>query len=112
MPTAHDQPSGSLADLSGTPAPAGGVDPLSDVLRTVRLKGALLFLVDATSPWCVDIPRAQDFAGIILPSARHVVSYHVVLQGRGLASVPGAKSSFLLPAIVTRPVLSGCLYWR
>lgn len=91
MPTAHDQPSGSLAGASETDStvPAGSFDPLSDVLRTVKLKGALFFLVDATSPWCVDVPRAGDFAGIILPKARHVVSYHVAVEGRGLASVPG-----------------------
>ena len=59
------------------------------MLRTVRLKGALFFLVDATDPWCVDVPPAQAFAGIILPAARHVVSYHIVVEGRGLASVPG-----------------------
>ncbi len=91
MPTGHDQPSGTLdpSSESGAAAPVGSLDPLSDVLRTVRLKGALFFLVDATSPWCVDVPRASDFADVILPSARHVVSYHVVVEGQGLASVPG-----------------------
>lgn len=93
MPTGHDQPSGTLAEASQirAAAPFGGFDPLSDVLRTVKLKGALFFLVDATSPWCVDVPPARDFADIILPSARHVVSYHVVVEGRGLAGVPGTE---------------------
>lgn len=93
MPTAHDQPSGTLAESSETSvaAPIGSFDPLSDVLRTVKLKGALFFLVDATSPWCVKIPQARAFADIILPSARHIVSYHVVVQGQGLASVPGIE---------------------
>lgn len=79
------------ASEAGALAPAGGGDPLSDVLRTVRLKGALFFLVDATDPWCVDVPQADAFAGIILPAARHVVSYHIVVEGRGLARVPGAE---------------------
>ncbi len=93
MPATHDQSSETLADASGTPGAAlkGHPDPLSDVLRTVRLKGALFFLVDATSPWCVDVPHAREFADIILPSARHVVSYHVVVEGKGLASVPGQQ---------------------
>ncbi len=94
MPGDHDQPSGTLAPPSGTVAgaalPAGTGDPLSAVLRTVRLRGALFFLVDATDPWCVDVPRARDFAGIILPGAGHIVSYHIVLEGSGLAAVPGA----------------------
>ncbi|HEX9647141.1 MAG TPA: AraC family transcriptional regulator [Alphaproteobacteria bacterium] len=90
MPPAHDQPSETLAGASETHVAArvGRYDPLSDVLRTVKLKGALFFLVDATSPWCVDIPPARDFADIILPRARHVVSYHVIVEGHGLASVP------------------------
>lgn len=93
MPISHDQASGLLAGASGTHAvaPVGRFDPLSDVLRTLRLKGALFFLVDATSPWCIDIPHARDFADIILPSARHVVSYHVAVEGQGLASVPGIE---------------------
>jgi len=66
-------------------------DPLSEVLRTVKLTGALFFLVDATSPWGVEIPRARDFASIILPGAQHVVSYHIVLEGSGYASVPGTQ---------------------
>jgi AraC-like DNA-binding protein len=94
MPVAHDQPSGTLAEASETDAgaPVGSFDPLSDVLRTVKLKGALFFMIDATSPWCVEVPHARDYADIILPSARHVVSYHVVVEGQGLASIPGIET--------------------
>jgi AraC-like DNA-binding protein len=70
-------------------ADAAGKDPLSEVLRTVKLTGALFFLVDATSPWGVDVPPAHDFGAIILPTAQHVVSYHIILRGAGYASVPG-----------------------
>jgi AraC-like DNA-binding protein len=106
MAQTHDRASGSLADSSaaarhapGLRAPAAlepfaaaetaGKDPLSEVLRTVKLSGALFFLVDATSPWGVDVPPARAFAHIILPGVQHVVSYHIVLQGSGYASVPG-----------------------
>jgi AraC-like DNA-binding protein len=93
VPIAHDQPSGNLVEASGVSAvaPVGSLDPLSDVLRTVKLKGALFFMVDATSPWCVEVPEAGDFAAIILPSARHVVSYHVVVDGQGLACIAGSE---------------------
>lgn len=94
MPSTHDRPSETLAEASETPAaaPLGNFDPLSDVLRTVKLRGALFFMIDATSPWCVDVPRAAEYAGIILPGARHVVSYHVAVEGCGLASVAGAET--------------------
>ena len=39
-------------------AVAAGKDPLSEVLRTVKLTGALFFLIDATSPWGVEVPHA------------------------------------------------------
>lgn len=86
MSEAHDLPSGTLDGSSGS---AVRGDPLSDVLRSVRLNGALFFLVDATSPWCVDIPPAGRFRDIIMPRAQHIVSYHIMLEGGGYASVPG-----------------------
>jgi AraC-like DNA-binding protein len=76
----HDRASVNLAAAS---------DPLSDVLRMVKLSGALFFLVDASSPWGVKVPAAGAFAPIILPRARHVVSYHIVTHGAGWAAVPG-----------------------
>jgi AraC-like DNA-binding protein len=65
-----------------------GSDPLSDVLRMVKLTGALFFLVDASSPWGIEVPGADAFAAIILPRAQHVVSYHIVLKGSGWVRLP------------------------
>jgi AraC-like DNA-binding protein len=70
---------------------AAGCDPLSDVLRTVKLTGALFFLVDASSPWGVQIPQARHFAPVILPGAQGIVSYHVVTRGSGWANVQGEE---------------------
>lgn len=103
MSAHHDRSSGFVAGTYDSgPAESDGLepfvapaddatapDPLSDVLRTVRLTGALFFLVDATSPWCVDVPHARAFSRILLPRAQHIVSYHVVVRGSGIASVPG-----------------------
>jgi hypothetical protein len=58
-----------------------GTDPLSDVLRTVKLTGALFFLTDASFPWGVEVPHPDAFSSIILPRAQHVVSYHIILKG-------------------------------
>ena len=65
------------------------VDVLSDVLRTVRLTGALFFPMETSSPWVDEVPRAAKFASILLPGAQHVVSYHIVRQGRCWAAVRG-----------------------
>jgi hypothetical protein len=90
------QPKRSLPSAAIAPDRAGsgqllGKDPLSEVLRTVKLTGALFFLVDATSPWGVEVPHAGLFGRIILPRAQHVVSYHIALQGSGYASLPSTS---------------------
>jgi AraC-like DNA-binding protein len=72
----HDPSSGSHARASGIEG-----DLLSEVLRSVRLTGALFFLVDATTPWVEELPAASAFAAVLLPEAQHVVSYHIVIQG-------------------------------
>jgi AraC-like DNA-binding protein len=93
----HDQSSELLDRASNVPpaaAPSGGtqppevttgggaeVDVLSDVLRAVKLTGALFFPLHASSPWADGIPPATVFASAVLPGAQHVVSYHIVTQG-------------------------------
>jgi AraC-like DNA-binding protein len=90
----HDPTSGTLALASIAPAADRGVDVLSEVLRSVRLSGALLFQVTASSPWVAEAPGAAMLTPIIMPRAGHVVSYHLVLEGncwcevRGQAPVP------------------------
>ena len=69
------------------------MDVLSDVLRTVRLTGALFFPMDVSSPWVDEVPAATEFASIVLPGAQHVVSYHIVRQGACWAALRG------LPAV-------------
>ena len=56
-------------------------DALSHVLRTVRLSGAVFFLVDATSPWVIEVPDGRTLAPVVLPSVQHVISYHVITEG-------------------------------
>jgi AraC-like DNA-binding protein len=90
------QPKRFQSIVAIAPEPEGstqplGKDPLSEVLRTVKLTGALFFLVDATSPWGVEVPHAGVFGPIVLPRAQHVVSYHIALRGCGYASLPGTR---------------------
>ena len=84
-------PSSVAASESGT------VDVLSDVLRTVRLTGALFFPMEVSSPWVDEVPRATDFASIVLPGAQHVVSYHIIRRGQCWAALRG-DSPVLLKA--------------
>jgi AraC-like DNA-binding protein len=56
-------------------------DTLSDVLRAVRLTGAVFFAVDASAPWVVEAPASCDVGPFIMPGVDHVIEYHVVTAG-------------------------------
>ena len=43
------------------------MDPLSDVLRAVRLTGAYFYLVEAAAPWSVATAAARELAPRIQP---------------------------------------------
>lgn len=57
------------------------MDVLSDVLRAVRLTGAIFFDVDASAPWVAATPSADKIAGSVMPGAEHVIMFHVITAG-------------------------------
>lgn len=71
-------------------------DPLSDLLRSVRLNGGMFLDVQMTAPWCVTSQITVDAYGHLLRPAAQVIGYHVVLAGELIASVAGQ------PAITVR----------
>ena len=67
-------------------------DALSDLLRTVRLTGATFFDVAAKAPWVAEQPTREMVLPKILPGAEHLISYHVVTEGRCFASTIGGEA--------------------
>jgi AraC-like DNA-binding protein len=65
------------------------MDPLSDLLRVVRLDGAYFFPVEATSPWCVQSGPARELRPRIMPEAEHLISYHILLAGQCFGGLLG-----------------------
>jgi AraC-like DNA-binding protein len=57
------------------------MDVLSDVLRVVRLTGAVYFDIDASCPWVGESPGTAEIAAAIMPGAEHVISFHAVMSG-------------------------------
>jgi len=76
------------------------VDPLSDLLRVVRLDGAFFYAVEAAEPWSVEAVAARDLSPRILPAAEHLISYHILIQGRCFGGVVGEEQVELLPGDV------------
>lgn len=58
------------------------MDVLSDVLRMIRLEGALFLNAELHEPWCVDAPVAATMAPLLSPGAKHLAICHLVLEGR------------------------------
>jgi AraC-like DNA-binding protein len=67
------------------------VDPLSDVLRAVRLDGAFFFPVEAAGPWSVVSAAARELTPRLVPTAEHLISYHIVTAGRCFGGLVGEE---------------------
>ncbi|HEX4985545.1 MAG TPA: AraC family transcriptional regulator [Burkholderiales bacterium] len=57
------------------------MDALSDVLRAVRLSGAVYLKAEFGAPWCVEGPADELLCAAFLPGAKHVVAYHLITEG-------------------------------
>lgn len=64
-------------------------DVLSDLLRRVRLRGALFYYVEGSSPWVAETPAAREIVAGILPGAEHMIEFHGVVKGSCWGGVPG-----------------------
>jgi AraC-like DNA-binding protein len=76
------------------------VDPLSDLLRVVRLNGAFFYAVEAADPWSVESMAAKELSPRIMPSAEHLISYHILTEGRCVGGLLGEEPVELLPGDV------------
>jgi AraC-like DNA-binding protein len=64
-------------------------DTLSDVLRSVRLRGAVFYCVSYGDEWAVGAPSSKEIADVVVPGAEHVMEYHVITKGNGWAAIAG-----------------------
>jgi len=68
---------------------AEGGDPLSDVLRTVRLEAAFFYTTEACAPWSAEVAAAKDLTPSIMPGAEHLISYHILTAGQCWGGLQG-----------------------
>ena len=70
------------------PAPAVSSDPLSEVLRAVRLTGSVFLSGHFTAPWCIGVQMTADECARVLPiRPAQIIGFHVVVEGRMLVAV-------------------------
>jgi hypothetical protein len=75
-------------DSSETHAPGSSIanagastDVLSDVLRAVRLTGAVYFDFELSSPWVAQAPPSREIAAMVMPGSERVIEYHLIARG-------------------------------
>lgn len=62
-------------------------DALADLLKTVRMTGAVFFNVAAKEPWVAEQCTPEMVLPLIRPGAEHLISYHIVTEGSCYASL-------------------------
>jgi AraC-like DNA-binding protein len=61
------------------------MDVLSEVLKVVKLQGAMFYNGEFSSPWSFCSPASATIAPYLVPGARHVIVYHLLTQGHASA---------------------------
>ena len=61
------------------------MDVLSEVLKVVKLQGAMFYNGEFSSPWSFCSPPSRTVAPYVAPAARHVIIYHLLTEGRAFA---------------------------
>jgi AraC-like DNA-binding protein len=66
-------------------------DTLSEVLRSVRLRGAVFLHVEGDEPWVAEAPPSRELAAVIMPAVDHMMEYHAVTKGSCWGAVVGER---------------------
>jgi AraC-like DNA-binding protein len=61
------------------------MDVLSEVLKVVRLEGALFFNGEFSAPWCLSEPHSTTISPYLSPEAGHLILYHFLTEGHAYA---------------------------
>ncbi|MFN7984220.1 MAG: AraC family transcriptional regulator [Vicinamibacterales bacterium] len=70
-------------------------DVLSDLLRSVRLTGAVYFDFHLNAPWVAEAPASCEVAPVVMPGAQRVIEYHLIAHGHAWGHAVGGEPIFL-----------------
>lgn len=73
------------------------MDVLSDVLRAVRLTGAIYFDMNFRPPFVGESPEMSAIADAVMPEAERVISFHMLLTGSCFAEIVADPAADLAP---------------
>lgn len=58
------------------------MDALSELLRVVKLSGAIFINARCSAPWCVQSPPSREFSPYTEFPSNHIIEFHLVTRGR------------------------------
>jgi AraC-like DNA-binding protein len=70
------------------------MDALSELLRAVKLSGALFFNAEGSKPWCIRATPSRELARCLACNASHVIEFHLVTKGEGYIRVGAETTPF------------------
>jgi hypothetical protein len=91
-----------LADLIDLPQNLP-MDALSELLRAVKLSGALFYNSSCTAPWCLQAPQSSNFLPYIRAQATRVIEFHHVTEGTAYVRVGNETTPLATGDIVMMP---------
>jgi AraC-like DNA-binding protein len=71
------------------------MDVLSEVLKVVKLQGALFYNGEFSSPWCVNASSARALARQFAPRAEHVIMFHLLTEGHAFVRLDSGEREML-----------------
>jgi AraC-like DNA-binding protein len=74
------------------------MDVLSEVLKAVRLDGALFYNAEFSAPWCFRAPASRNVAPYVTSGSRHVIIFHLLTEGHSYAHIDNGGPSVTLQA--------------
>lgn len=63
------------------------VDPITDIVRSIDLTGAVFLQAEFTEPWAITAHVTEEDCKPYMPIPRQVIAYHVVVEGKLVLSV-------------------------
>jgi AraC-like DNA-binding protein len=79
------------------------MDALSEVLRAVRLTGAVFFNGEFTAPWGFEAARVDKLATLLPAGTERLLIYHLVLEGSAELQTEAAGTSLTAGDLVILP---------
>ena len=72
------------------------VDPYSEILSGLKLKGAIFFRGEFSAPWFINAPPSPQLAAALGLQGAHVVNFHLLTEGEARVELPAGSTLGLI----------------